>query len=134
MRELTILRTMAVCLISAFAQAAQPAPSVESQTSFVPVFVGGQEGYACYRIPAIVATTHGALIAVATAQSRSSTLPAPLFPPSLWADTHHRQPRIDLSGNDVDDAVATYKLDSAGSLYEEHSPQIELPQVAPPKT
>ena len=38
----------------------------------------------------------------------------------------------DLYGNEVIDAVATYELDDAGSLYEVHSPQTELPRLASP--
>ncbi|HEY3042676.1 MAG TPA: hypothetical protein VGJ39_01550 [Vicinamibacterales bacterium] len=38
----------------------------------------------------------------------------------------------DLYGNEVSDAVARYKLDDEGSLYEVHSPQTELPRLAPP--
>jgi hypothetical protein len=41
---------------------------------------------------------------------------------------------IDLYGNDVSSAVATYSLDALGSLYEEHSPQTELPRLGSPKT
>ena len=39
----------------------------------------------------------------------------------------------DLYGNDVTDAVAKYKLDSDGSLYELHSPQTQLPRLGSPK-
>lgn len=42
--------------------------------------------------------------------------------------------RTDLHGNRIQDAVATYRLDPAGSLYEIHSPQIELPRLKPPTT
>jgi hypothetical protein len=42
--------------------------------------------------------------------------------------------RRDLYGNPVQDAVATYRLDPTGSLYEIHSPQIELPRLKPPTT
>jgi hypothetical protein len=38
----------------------------------------------------------------------------------------------DLYGNEVSDAVARYRLDDAGSLYEVHSPQTELPRLAAP--
>ena len=38
----------------------------------------------------------------------------------------------DLFGNEVSDAVAKFKLDNAGSLYEVHSPQTELPRLASP--
>ena len=41
---------------------------------------------------------------------------------------------IDFYGNDVSSAVATYSLDALGSLYEEHSPQTELPRLGSPKT
>ena len=41
---------------------------------------------------------------------------------------------VDHYGNDVVDAVATYSLDPAGTLYETHSPQTELPRLAPPKS
>jgi hypothetical protein len=40
----------------------------------------------------------------------------------------------DLLGNPVSPAVATYKFDAAGSLYETHSPQTELPRLGSPKS
>jgi hypothetical protein len=41
---------------------------------------------------------------------------------------------VDLYGNEVDEAIATYSLDPTGSLYEVHSPQTELPRLASPKS
>ena len=41
---------------------------------------------------------------------------------------------VDLFGNEVTDAVAKYKFDRTGSLYELHSPQTELPRLGSPKT
>jgi hypothetical protein len=41
---------------------------------------------------------------------------------------------VDLYGNEVTDAIATYTFDQTGSLYELHSPQTELPRLATPKT
>jgi len=41
---------------------------------------------------------------------------------------------VDLYGNPVTDAVADYRLDSAGSLYESHSPQTEIPKLSSPKS
>jgi hypothetical protein len=41
---------------------------------------------------------------------------------------------IDVYGNEVTAAVATYKLDATGTLYELHSPQTELPRLASPKS
>jgi len=41
---------------------------------------------------------------------------------------------VDLYGNEVTDAVAKYKLDAAGSLYELHSPRTEVPRLTAPKS
>ena len=41
---------------------------------------------------------------------------------------------LDLYGNDVSNAVAQYKLDPSGSLYELHSPQTQLPRLGSPKS
>jgi hypothetical protein len=41
---------------------------------------------------------------------------------------------VDAFGNEVTEAVATYKIDSSGDLYEEHSPQTEVPRLGSPKT
>lgn len=41
---------------------------------------------------------------------------------------------IDVYGNEVTEAVATYKLDASGVIYEEHSPQTEVPRLGSPKT
>jgi hypothetical protein len=41
---------------------------------------------------------------------------------------------MDLHGNEVTDAMATYTFDEAGSLYELHSPQTELPRLGIPKS
>jgi len=44
------------------------------------------------------------------------------------------QGTVDLYGNETTDAVARYKLDADGSLYELHSPQTELPRLGSPKS
>ena len=41
---------------------------------------------------------------------------------------------MDLYGNEVTDAIATYTFDKSGSLYELHSPQTELPRLGIPKS
>jgi len=41
---------------------------------------------------------------------------------------------VDLLGNEVTDAIAEYKFDATGSLYETHSPQTELPRLGSPKS
>jgi hypothetical protein len=40
---------------------------------------------------------------------------------------------VDLYGNEVRPAVALYKVDPAGALYEEHSPETEVPRLGSPK-
>jgi hypothetical protein len=58
---------------------------------------------------------------------------APAADSSSVFDTDADAP-VDLYGNPVTDAVADYRLDSAGSLYESHSPQTEIPKLASPKS
>ena len=43
-------------------------------------------------------------------------------------------PAVDFYGNEVTVAVAEYKIDAAGRLYELHSPQSELPRLGSPKS
>ena len=43
-------------------------------------------------------------------------------------------PAVDLYGNEVTNAVANYRLDSRGALYEEHSPQTEVPRLKAPES
>lgn len=60
--------------------------------------------------------------------SRSARTPVTFVP------ANHPPSAVDLFGNEVSDAVAKYSLDPAGALYEEHSPQTELPRFAAPKS
>jgi hypothetical protein len=50
------------------------------------------------------------------------------------SSTDDEEGTVDLFGNEVTDAVAKYKFDATGSLYELHSPQTELPRLGSPKT
>jgi hypothetical protein len=40
---------------------------------------------------------------------------------------------VDFNGNEVRPAVAQYKVDPTGALYEEHSPETEVPRLGSPK-
>jgi len=42
------------------------------------------------------------------------------------------QPRLDVYGNEIDDAVTDYRIDPRGDVYERHSPETEVPRLAPP--
>ena len=39
------------------------------------------------------------------------------------------QPRVDLNGNEIDDAVGDYRIDGRGELYERHAPDTALPHL-----
>jgi hypothetical protein len=73
------------------------------------------------------------LLALA-ASVASYPLSAPLAKPSASASTAIPISKPDLRGNDITAAVATYTVDPAGVLYEEHSPQTELPRLGAPKS
>jgi hypothetical protein len=63
--------------------------------------------------------------------------PAPVeHPPRLLEEVGAggRESSMDLYGNEVTEAVAKYLLDSKGAVYEEHSPQTEVPRLAAPKS
>src|SRR5690349_3916594 len=54
-------------------------PSDEASRGFVPVFTGGEEGYACFRIPAMVTTRNGVILAVADGRiAGCADIPNPL--------------------------------------------------------
>jgi hypothetical protein len=40
--------------------------------------------------------------------------------------------RLDLRGNEISRPIARYRVDDTGALYEEHSPQTELPKLKQP--
>jgi hypothetical protein len=67
--------------------------------------------------------------------ARKPVLPAPHAPQfrAVAPISLERQPRRDLYGNEVNDAVATYKVNQRGALYEEHSPRTELPRLSSPR-
>jgi hypothetical protein len=55
-------------------------------------------------------------------------------PPAPVEGEPNEDEAIDVYGNRVTPAVATYQLDAAGTLYELHSPQTQLPQLGSPKS
>ena len=77
-------------------------------------------------------------------QTPSQQLPAPagdIRPVTLAPEPSEREApgaelpeTVDLYGNEINDAVAKYQYDATGSVYELHSPETEVPKLAPPKT
>ena len=59
---------------------------------------------------------------------------APTETPGRLEDPDDGAGAVDLYGNEVTNAVAKYKADGAGALYELHSPQTEVPRLASPKS
>jgi hypothetical protein len=45
-----------------------------------------------------------------------------------WAD-----PRVDLNGNEIDDAVSDYRVDGRGEMYERHAPDTALLHLSAPE-
>jgi len=50
------------------------------------------------------------------------------------AEETNEDEAIDLYGNQVTAAVATYEFDATGTPYERHSPQTLLPRLGSPKS
>lgn len=44
------------------------------------------------------------------------------------------QPRVDLLGNEIEDAVADYRVDLGGDVYERHSPETAVPRLGSPSS
>ena len=68
-----------------------------------------------------------------------AAVPAPMQPTVSQArddvgSTDASEGFTDLYGNEINDAIATYTFDQAGSLYELHSPQTEIPRLGSPKS
>jgi hypothetical protein len=49
------------------------------------------------------------------------------------ATNSSRDASPDFNGNEVRRAIARYKVDPLGALYEEHSPETEVPHLGSPK-
>jgi hypothetical protein len=44
------------------------------------------------------------------------------------------EPRVDLLGNEIEDAVADYRIDLGGDVYERHSPETAVPKLGSPSS
>jgi len=65
----TLLAALSLVAIPFSAMRAAAAEMANSAPEFVDIFVGGQEGYAAYRIPSLVRTSRGWLLAFAEARA-----------------------------------------------------------------
>lgn len=80
----------------------------------------------------LIGVTLVAFVGAGRSAARSST-----FASTLHVDdgitSSTRDAAVDFNGNEVRPAVAQYKVDPAGALYEEHSPETEVPRLGSPK-
>jgi len=51
--------------------------------------------------------------------------------PEAWPDSPPAR-RVDVYGNEVEDAITEYRIDVRGDLYERHAPQTALPRPKRP--
>ena len=81
----------------------------------------------------LVTATHPVHSTVKAVESAASI---DLFriPPDSVEGEPNEDEATDVYGNRVSPAVATYQLDAAGTLYELHSPQTQLPRLGSPKS
>lgn len=67
-----------------------------------------------------------------TAQPTARSGEASGAPPVEGGDSE--APRVDLIGNEVEDALADYRIDQGGSVYERHSPDTAVQRLGSPST
>jgi hypothetical protein len=48
-------------------------------------------------------------------------------------DDDWAEPRVDLNGNEIDDAVGDYRVDPHGEMYERHAPDTALTRLTAPR-
>jgi hypothetical protein len=63
-----------------------------------------------------------------------SASPSPIAATSAEITEPASTPRIDLFGNEVEEALADYRLDGGGDVYERHSPETAVPRLGSPTT
>lgn len=90
---------------------------------------------------AAVATRPQHMVTPSTPTARPLPAPAssiPFHDTSAWSPIDLDETGVvnerDIYGNDISPAIASYKRDAAGSLYEEHSPQTEVAKLKAPVT
>jgi hypothetical protein len=68
---------------------------------------------------------HAAPGTTAVIDSAARALPA--------RDDDWAEPRVDLNGNEIDDAVSDYRVDRGGEMYERHAPDTALLHLGAPR-
>jgi hypothetical protein len=63
-----------------------------------------------------------------------SASPSPIAATSAEITEPEPAPAVDLFGNEIEKALADYRLDVGGGVYERHSPDTALPRLGSPTT
>ena len=84
-----------------------------------------------------VATPSG--IAANSAEFTDQPLPLPRAVVGGSLVEHHdsgerREPEVDLFGNEIEEAIADYRVDLRGTIYERHSPETAVSRLGSPST
>lgn len=80
-----------------------------------------------------LATTLVGLVIFGVAAPRTASFSSILRPAEEDLKLPSSEVPLDLYGNEVRQAVERYKVDALGEWYEEHSPDTEVPKLAPPQ-
>jgi hypothetical protein len=73
-------------------------------------------------------------VAVITAPVADTTSVSDAGMPALHSSANDSDdPRLDLNGNEIDEAVGDYRLDTRGEMYERHAPDTALLHLGAPR-
>ncbi len=89
--------------------------------------LGGSAAYGSRPASPIAATS-----AELTARPASEAGEVTGVPP--MESSNSPEPRVDLLGNEIEDAVADYRVDLGGDVYERHSPETALLRLGSPSS
>jgi hypothetical protein len=67
-----------------------------------------------------------------TVHQEATPVAVPLALPEMARDNDFEPSKVDVLGNEVDDAVGDYRVDIRGDIYERHSPETEVARLKPP--
>lgn len=93
-------------------------------------FVAGRALWVSAQPSAITATS--AEITAQAKRSGRTVAGASLMEPHDSSPSN--DPRVDLFGNEIEEAVADYRIDLRGGIYERHSPETEVARLGSPTT
>jgi hypothetical protein len=82
-----------------------------------------------FKVSSLIAATSAEITAQPAATSGAKVTGVP----PVEANTSS-EPQVDVLGNEVENAVADYRVDLAGAVYERHSPETAVPRLGSPSS